>query len=86
MEEVYHYFVQPSAGFGLQMVYTAPGDPHPFERVYRVQDGDTVVIPRGYHPVVAAGGYALAYLWAISGERVDYGAWATDPAHEWLLT
>ena len=86
MEEVYHYFVQPSAGFGLQIVYTAPGDPHPFEHVYRVRDGDTVVIPRGYHPVVAAGGYALAYLWAISGERVDYGAWATDPAHEWLLT
>jgi len=86
MEEVYHFFVQPSAGFGLQMVYTAPDDPHPFERVYRVQDGDTVVIPRGYHPVVAAGGYALAYLWAISGERVDYGAWATDPTHEWLLT
>jgi len=28
----------------------------------------------------------LAYLWAISGERVDYGAWATDPTHEWLLT
>ena len=86
MEEVYHYFVRPSAGFGLQMVYAAPDDPHPFEHVYRVRDGDTVVIPRGYHPVVAAGGYALAYLWAISGERVDYGAWATDPAHEWLLT
>src|SRR5256886_14064951 len=86
MEEVYHYFVQPRAGFGLQMVYTAPGDPHPFERVYRVRDGDTVVIPRGYHPVVAAGGDALAYPWGISGGRVDYGAWGTDPAPEWLLT
>ncbi len=86
MEEVYHYFVRPISGFGLQMVYTAQDDPHPFERIYRVQDGDTVVIPRGYHPVVAAGGYALAYVWAISGEHVDYGAWATDPAHERLLT
>lgn len=86
MEEVYHYFVRPSPGFALQMVYTAPDDPHPFERVYRVQDGDTVVIPRGYHPVVAAGGYALAYLWVISGARVDYGAWATDPTQAWLLT
>src|SRR2546428_7053041 len=86
MEEVYHYFVQPSAGFGLQMVYTAPDDPHPFERVYRVQDGDTVVIPRGYHPVVAAGGDRLAVLCRGSGERGDYGAWATDPPHERLLT
>lgn len=85
MEEVYHYFLLPREGFGLQMVYTAPGDPQPFERIYRVRDGDTVVIPRGYHPVVAAGGYQLAYLWAISGERVDYGAWADDPAHAWLL-
>jgi 5-deoxy-glucuronate isomerase len=85
MEEIYHYFVRPPGGFGLQMVYTRPDAQQPFEHVYRVRDGDTVVIPRGYHPVVAAGGYQLAYLWAISGERVDYGAWNDDPAHAWLL-
>jgi 5-deoxy-glucuronate isomerase len=85
MEEIYHYFVRPPGGFGLQMVYTPPHVPEPFEHIYRVRDGDTVVIPRGYHPVVAAGGYQLAYLWAISGDRVDYGAWADDPAHAWLL-
>ncbi len=85
MEEVYHFFVRPPGGFGLQMVYTAPDAPQPFEHIYRVRQGDTVVIPRGYHPVVAAGGYHLAYLWAISGERVDYGAWHDDPAHAWLV-
>ncbi|MDQ7848978.1 MAG: 5-deoxy-glucuronate isomerase [Armatimonadota bacterium] len=85
MEEVYHFFVRPPGGFGLQMVYTAPDVPDPFEHIYRVRQGDTVVIPRGYHPVVAAGGYHLAYLWAISGERVDYGAWNNDPAHAWLV-
>ncbi len=85
MEEVYHYFVRPSGGFGLQMVYTPPEAPQPFERIYRVRDGDTVVIPRGYHPVVAGGGYELTYLWAISGDRVDYGAWNDDPAHAWML-
>ncbi|MDR7485346.1 MAG: 5-deoxy-glucuronate isomerase [Armatimonadota bacterium] len=85
MEEIYHFFVSPPAGFGLQMVYTPPDAAASFERVYRVRDGDTVVIPRGYHPVVAAGGYRLAYLWAISGDRVDYGAWTDDPAHAWLL-
>jgi len=85
MEEVYHFMVRPPGGFGLQMVYTAPEAARPFEHIYRVRDGDTVVIPRGYHPVVAAGGYQLAYLWAISGDRVDYGAWNDDPAHAWLL-
>jgi 5-deoxy-D-glucuronate isomerase len=45
-----------------------------------------VVIPCGYHPVVAAGGYQLAYTWAISGEQADYGAWADDPAYAWLTT
>jgi 5-deoxy-glucuronate isomerase len=85
MEEIYHYFVRPPGGFALQMVYTKPDAPEPFEHIYRVRDGDTVVIPRGYHPIVAAGGYQVAYLWAISGDRVDYGAWNDDPAHAWLL-
>jgi 5-deoxy-glucuronate isomerase len=85
MEEVYHYFARPPGGFGLQMVYTPPDAPQPFEHIYLVRDGDTVVIPRGYHPVVAGGGYELAYLWAISGNRVDYGAWNDDPAHAWML-
>ncbi|MDI6771439.1 MAG: 5-deoxy-glucuronate isomerase [bacterium] len=84
MEEVYHYFVRPPDGFGLQMVYTPPDAPAPFERIYRVRGGDTVVIPRGYHPIVAAGGYELVYLWAISGEQVEYAAWADDPAHAWI--
>jgi 5-deoxy-glucuronate isomerase len=84
MEEIYHYCVRPPGGFGLQMVYTAPDVPYPFAHTYRVGDGDTVVIPRGYHPVVAAGGYQIAYLWAISGERVEGGAWSDDPAHAWL--
>ncbi|MDQ7840549.1 MAG: 5-deoxy-glucuronate isomerase [bacterium] len=84
MEEIYHYLVRPPDGFGLQMVYTPPDAPEPFEKIYRVRHGDTVVIPRGYHPLVAAGGYELVYLWAISGEQVEYAAWADDPAHAWI--
>ncbi len=40
----------------------------------RVGNEDTMVIPRGYHLVVAAGGYQFAYLLEISGERVAYAA------------
>ncbi len=84
MEEVYFYLTRPDGGFGLQMLYTAPGHPEPIDAVYRVGAGDLLVIPRGYHPVVAAAGYDLFYLWAMAGEESRYGAWSDDPAHAWI--
>lgn len=84
MEEVYLYKLDPPQGFGLQRVYTAPGDPDPIEVTYAVRDGDAVVLPRGYHPVVAAPGYRLFYLWALAGEERRYGAWSDDPEHAWI--
>lgn len=84
MEEVYYYLVRPAGGFGLQMLYTAPGAREPIDDVYRVEHGDLVVIPRGYHPVVAAPGYDLFYLWAMAGQESRYGAWSDDPAHAWV--
>jgi len=84
MEEVYFYKIKPEQGFGLQRIYTAPGDEKPFDEVYVVENNDTVVIPRGYHPVVAAPGYQLYYLWVLAGEERNYGAWSDDPKHRWL--
>jgi 5-deoxy-glucuronate isomerase len=84
MEEVYFYLTRPAGGFGLQMLYTAPGHPEPIDEIYRVEAGDLLVIPRGYHPVVAAAGYDLYYLWAMAGEESRYGAWSDDPAHAWV--
>jgi 5-deoxy-glucuronate isomerase len=84
MEEVYYYLIRPEGGFGLQMLYTAPGASEPIDDVYRVEDGDLVVIPRGYHPVVAAAGYELCYLWAMAGKESRYGAWSDDPTHSWV--
>jgi 5-deoxy-glucuronate isomerase len=84
MEEVYLYKTNPAQGFGLQRVYTAPGDADPFDVTYAVHDDDTVVLPRGYHPVVAAPGYQLLYLWALAGEERKYGAWSDDPDHAWI--
>jgi 5-deoxy-glucuronate isomerase len=83
-EEVYFFKIKPSQGFGLQRIYTAPDDEDPFDLVYVVEDGDTVVIPRGYHPVVAAPGYELYYLWILAGEERRYGAWSDDPRHSWI--
>jgi len=80
MEEVYFFKVSPSQGFGLQRIYTDDGE---VDEAYVVRDGDTVVIPKGYHPVVAGPGYRLYYLWILAGEGralIPYD----DPAHRWL--
>jgi len=84
MEEIYFYRVKPPQGFGVQVVYTAPGDEEPFEAAYVVRSDDAVAIPRGYHPVAALPGYQLYYLWGLAGEERLYGAWSDDPAHSWL--
>ncbi|MBI3747565.1 MAG: 5-deoxy-glucuronate isomerase, partial [Chloroflexi bacterium] len=45
-----------------------------------IHDGDAVVIRSGYHPVVAAPGYSLYYLWAMAGDgrrMIPY----LDPVH-----
>lgn len=84
MEEVYFFQVEPRTGFGFMRVYTDPADPAPFDCAYTVEDGDTVLIPRGYHPVVAFPGYVLNYTWVLAGEGRTYGAWSDDPRHAWI--
>jgi 5-deoxy-glucuronate isomerase len=84
MEEVYYFLCDPPQGFGFMRVYTAPDDPQPFDNAYAVENGDTVLIPRGYHPVVACPGYTLNYTWMLAGEGRTYGAWADDPRHAWI--
>ena len=84
MEEVYYFQVEPKQGFGFMRVYTDPADADPFDESYAVQHGDTVLIPRGYHPVVACPGYTLNYTWILAGEGRTYGAWSDDPKHAWI--
>lgn len=49
-----------------------------------VRDDDVAVIRTGFHPVVAASGYELYYLWVMAGEgrvMMPY----LDPAHAWVM-
>ncbi|MGQ9727044.1 MAG: 5-deoxy-glucuronate isomerase [Candidatus Fervidibacter sp.] len=80
MEEVYHFRVFPPTGFAIQMIYTDDGE---LNEAIIVKDGDTVVIPRGYHPVAAPPGYAVYYLWVLAGERRQMFV-RFDPAHMWV--
>jgi 5-deoxy-glucuronate isomerase len=79
LEEVYYYRVDPPQGFGHQMLYTADGE----SVTHNVRDGDAVLLPYGYHPVAAAPGYRLYYLWAIAGAQRKL-ALHEDPAHTWI--
>src|SRR5579885_2158759 len=84
MEEIYFFRIRPSQGYGFIWTYTAPGDSEGFSTVFVVEDGDTVLLPKGYHPVVAAPGYDLHYTWVLAGEERRYGAWSDDPRHAWV--
>jgi 5-deoxy-glucuronate isomerase len=79
LEEVYYYRIDPPQGFGHQMLYTADGE----SVTHTVRDGDAVLLPYGYHPVSAAPGYRLYYLWAIAGAQRKL-ALHEDPAHTWI--
>ena len=83
-EEVYFFRIKPSQGYGIQRIYTAPGSRDPLDEVYVIKNNDTIIIPRGYYPVVAGPGYELYYLWILAGEERKYGAWSDDPQHSWL--
>jgi 5-deoxy-glucuronate isomerase len=82
LEEVYYYRFDRPDGFGFQGLYEGDGS----ERAVFLRHGAVVGIPRGYHPVCAAPGYRLYYLWVL-GPREGTGralALHEDPAHQWL--
>jgi len=79
LEEVYHYRTNPACGFGFQRLYTERGE----DVTFSVTDGDCVRIPYGYHPVAAAPGYRLYYMWALAGTERKL-ALHEDPRHAWI--
>lgn len=81
LEETYYHRLNPPQGFAFQRVYT---DDRSIDETMAVEDGDVVMVPRGYHPVGAPHGYDLYYLNVMAGPR---RAWRinNDPAHEWII-
>ncbi|RMH21429.1 MAG: 5-deoxy-glucuronate isomerase [Acidobacteria bacterium] len=79
LEEVYHYRIEPPQGFAQQLLYAAGGE----SASHTVRDRDAVLLPYGYHPVAAAPGYRLYYLWALAGDERRLALYE-DPDHRWL--
>jgi 5-deoxy-glucuronate isomerase len=82
LEEVYYYRFDRPDGFGFQGLYEHDGA----EEAVFLRHGAVVGIPRGYHPVCAAPGYRLYYLWVLGPRTGTARALALheDPAHQWL--
>ncbi|MBX6320683.1 MAG: 5-deoxy-glucuronate isomerase [Rhodospirillaceae bacterium] len=81
LEEIYYHRVNPPQGFAFQRVYT---DDRAIDQTMTVEDGDCVLVPRGYHPVGAPHGYDLYYLNVMAGPQRRW-CFRNDPAHEWML-
>ncbi len=82
LEETYYHRFRPEQGFGYQRVYT---DDRDLDEVLLIQDGDLVMVPRGYHPVVTAPGYDLYYLNVMAGP-IRQWRFKDDPAHAWVAS
>ena len=81
LEETYYHRIDPAQGFAFQRVYT---DDRSLDEAMAVEDHDTVMVPRGYHPVVAPHGYSVYYFNVMAGPTRHW-VFKNDPAHEWML-
>jgi 5-deoxy-glucuronate isomerase len=81
LEESYYHRLNPPQGFALQRVYT---DDRSLDEAVPVEDGDVVLVPKGYHPVATVHGYDSYYLNVMAG---PHRVWKFHNAaeHEWLL-
>ena len=80
LEETYYHRLNPPQGFAFQRVYT---DDRSLDQTMAVEDGDLVMVPRGYHPVGAPHGYDLYYLNVMAGPKRQW-IFRNDPDHDWL--
>ncbi|MFI0843653.1 5-deoxy-glucuronate isomerase [Mesorhizobium sp. IMUNJ 23232] len=81
LEETYYHRLNPPQGFGFQRVYT---DDRSLDEVMAVEDGDIVMVPKGYHPCAACHGYDLYYLNVMAGPKRTW-KFHNAPEHEWLM-
>ena len=79
-EETYFYKFQKAEAYAIQQVYTKDRS---LDEIVRAKDNDVVLIPKGFHPVVAAHGFHCYYLNFLAGTDQCL-ANTTDPDHEWI--
>lgn len=78
--ELYHYRFDPPSGFGVQVHYDRES-----ARAEMIRDGDTYLLPSGYHPTVTSPGHK-SYVFTILVGRDQRGlVQYFDPEHAHLI-
>jgi 5-deoxy-glucuronate isomerase len=80
LEEIYYYRMERPESFAVQKVYTAD---RRIDETLTVRDEELVLVPEGYHPVVAAHGCNVYYLNALAGSARSLAA-SDDPDFAWV--
>lgn len=80
LEETYFYKIDKPQGYAIQQIYT--GD-RSLDEIAVARENDIVLVPEGYHPVVAGHGYNVYYLNFLTGSDQSL-ACTNDPDHEWI--
>jgi len=81
MEEIYHFRVNPVTGFGIQLSYT---DDRLRDDAFLVRNGDTVILPDGYHPACASPVDSLYILWFMAGDKRMFLS-RPDDDYKWVV-
>jgi 5-deoxy-glucuronate isomerase len=80
LEEIYFYKIDKPQGYAIQQVYT---EDRSLDEIIRVKNNEAVLVPKGYHPVVAGHGYNVYYLNFLAGSDQSL-ANTSDPDHDWI--
>lgn len=80
LEETYFYKIDKPQGYAIQQLYS---DDRSFDEIAVARNNDIVLVPKGYHPVVAGHGYNVYYLNFLTGSDQSL-ANTSDPDHEWI--
>ena len=80
LEEIYFYKIDKPQGFALQKIYN---DDRSLDEIAEPHNNDLVLVPEGYHPVVAGHGYNVYYLNFLAGSDQSLAS-TNDPDHEWI--
>ncbi|MBS1666744.1 MAG: 5-deoxy-glucuronate isomerase [Bacteroidetes bacterium] len=81
LEEVYFYKIDKPEGYAIQQVYKKEDN---LDELMKARTNDAVLVPKGYHPVVAEHGYHCYYLNFLAGSDQSL-ANTPDPEHLWIF-
>jgi 5-deoxy-glucuronate isomerase len=80
LEEIYFYKIDKPQGFAIQKIYN---DSRSLDEIAEANNNDAVLVPEGYHPVVAGYGYNVYYLNFLAGSDQSLAS-TDDPDHKWI--